>query len=210
MCCFVWGFFCDPLTSIYKAVQQASYLHSYFLFASVFSSQLVYLYFRLPSLGIQCSLEKFLYFSRKPPKQVLSSNSKTALILSRLSFISRFLTIWSSTKIQELYSPLAKVQSRMHASCLGYMCLTVWTGLYFNQNAKCIWMSWWCLIGVSIDSALKQTEQSFAEEYLRCSKQLDWKSYLSCRSIEEESKIHEKNVISCLFLYIWIVGLALY
>jgi len=43
-------------------------------------------------------------------------------------------------------------------------------------------------IGVNIDLALKQTRQSFAVQHLRCSKQLDQKSYFDVEMWRRDEK----------------------
>lgn len=216
MCCLVWGFFChkfcDPLIAIYKAVQQASYLHSYLLFASVFSSKLVYLYFRVPSVGHIVFLgEVFVLFKKSYKTKLWAATLKQSWYYqgSPSSPDSWIFGPWQ--KFSKFIVPLPNYKAEyMHPT---------WTMCVWQPGVVCTSIKMWnasechgdaCLIGVSIDSALKQTRQSFAGEYLRCSKQLDGKSYLSCRSMEKESKIHIKNIISYLFLYLWIVELTWY
>lgn len=136
------GYFCrkfsDPLPATFKVGSCPTVFISAQLFPfylNIQQNQLVYLSFGLPHVrrivflaGITVLLEENLR------NKVVSSNSKTELILSRLSSISRFLNIWSLTKIQPVCGSLTKLQTRTHG--LGYMCLAAWICLYFNQNAK--------------------------------------------------------------------------
>lgn len=203
----MFGVFCDPLTSIYKAVQQP-HIYTAISFLPQYSAVNLFIFISGSLLWAYSVLRSFCILQESLQNKIVSSISKTELIFPRLSIISRFLNIWSWLKFSQFRVPLPKYKAEcMHAS---WATCVWWPGVVCSsikmQNAsECVVMHASLesvLTGLRQDSHLLRNISGVLNSLIE--------NYSSCRSIEEESKIHIKNKISCLFLHIWIVGLTWY